>query len=153
MIKLKAVQDGITISLNAMLDRGAAMQSFLNRNIFRMYQNAQRDRWMTENESQGDLWKRLTPAYAERKKKLYATYEGGGEKMLIATGKLFKSVIGPGDGMRKIVTNKSLFIATGVEYAGFVDDARTFTKWSPGFRAKIQKAINDFVIYNIRREE
>ena len=142
------------MKLETMLDRGRAMQSFLDRNIYRIYQNAQRDRWMTENSSQsgnGQKWEPLDSAYATRKRRIYASYEGGGTKMLVATGKLYKAVVGPGQGQRKIVTNSKLYISTTVPYAGHVDDARSFTSWSPAFRHKVMKAITDFIKFNINR--
>lgn len=150
---LKVTSNGASLKIGTMLDRAESMRSFLNDNIYRIYQNAQRDRWMTVNNSQGKEWRALDPVYAVLKRKIYATYEGGGTKMLIATGRLYKSVIGPGQGQRKIVTNRSLYIATGVEYAGFVDEVRPFTTWGDPFRKKVSKAISDFVMYNIRRSE
>ena len=150
---LKVVENGVSLKIGSMIDRGQAMRSFLNRNIYRIYQNAQRERWETINNSQGREWKPLNEVYAQRKKRLFASYEGGGSKMLIATGRLFKSVVGPGKGQRKIVTNKSLYIATSVPYAGFVDDVRTFTTWGAPFRQKVKKAVSDFIFYNIERGE
>jgi len=117
---LKVTSSGASMKLETMLDRGRAMQSFLDRNIYRIYQNAQRDRWMTENSSQsgnGQKWEPLDSAYATRKRRIYASYEGGGTKMLVATGKLYKAVVGPGQGQRKIVTNSKLYISTTVPYA------------------------------------
>ena len=148
--------DIIQIKLNALIDRGKSMQSFLDRNIYRIYQNAQRTRWMTENASEGgasDKWAKLNDLYAERKKKVYASYEGGGEKMLIAPGALFKAVIGPGNGQLKVVTNTSMIISTNIEYAKHVDYARSFSTWGPDFRAKIKKAINNFILWDIRGAE
>lgn len=150
---LKVKNTGASLKIDAMLDRGQSMRSFLNTNIYRIYQNAQRDRWMTVNNSQGKEWKELDELYAERKRRVYATYEGGGTKILVATGRLFKAVIGTGRGHKKIVTNKSLYIATSVEYAGFVDEVRTFTTWGSPFRQKVMKAITDFIQFNIRRNE
>lgn len=151
---LKVTSSGASMKLETMLDRGKSMQSFLNRNIYQIYQSAQRERWMTENSSQsgnGQRWERLDPTYAKRKRRIYASYEGGGSKMLVATGKLYKAVVGPGQGQRKIVTNSKLYISTNVPYAGNVDDARSFASWSPAFRARVMKAITDFIQFNINR--
>jgi hypothetical protein len=140
------------IKIETMLDRGKSMQSFLNRNVYRIYQNAQRSRWITENASEGGetgRWEKLNPTYAERKKKIYAAYEGAGEKMLIATGRLFKAVVGPSNGQIKVVTNTSMTISTSVEYAKYVNEARSFSTWGPSFKAKVKKAIGDFILYNI----
>lgn len=150
---LKVTSEGATLKIDSMLDRGRAMQSFLNRNIYRIYQNAQRDRWETENSSQsgnGQRWEPLNRDYAIRKRKIYQNYEGGGTKMLVATGKLYKSVIGPGQGQRKVVTNDKLYIATSIGYGQYVDEARSFTTWSPAFRKKVMKAVTDFIRFNIK---
>ncbi|NBT57956.1 hypothetical protein EBT16_04145 [bacterium] len=123
MIKLKQVQDDITIRLNGMLDRGAAMQSFLNRNVVRMYQNAQRKRFDTANASEGPQWKALSPGYAKRKKRLYVSYIGHGDKILIATGRLYKAIvdIDKAAGGYKLTTPTRLTITTSVEYVKWIE--------------------------------
>jgi len=152
-VNLTVTNNGVSLALTALIDRGRSMQSFLNRNIYRIYQNAQRTRWMTENESEGGRWKGLNAKYERYKRKRFASYEGAGTKMLIATNRLYKSVIGPGNGQRKIVTNSSMVISTNVGYAKYVDDARSFSTWGPEFRAKIKQSIGDFIMYNIQRGE
>lgn len=146
---IKHVEKGILNRLDGMLDRQKSLRSFLDRNVYRIYQNVQRQRWMEEGASEGAHWERLNPAYAKRKLTLYKEYEGGGSKMLIATGKLYKSVIGPGEGFRKVVTDRSLTIATTIKYAPFVDEARSFTTYSQSTRARFRKAIGQFVFNNV----
>lgn len=127
------------------------MQGFLNRDVVEAYRNIQRKRWVTENASEGGeskRWAALNPAYAKRKLTQFAGYEGAGKKMLIATGKLYKSVIGPGAGFRKVATNKTLTISTSVEYAQHVDEARSFTTYSKASILGLRKMIRDFMFYN-----
>lgn len=150
-VSLKTVKDGITVNLKGLLDRGRAMQSFLNTNIYQMYQNIQRERWMTENASETEGWKSLSTKYAAYKLKKYAGSEYGGDKMLIATGDLFKAVIGPGSGQRKMVTNTKLYISTDIPYAGYVDEKRNFTNYGQDSKDKFNNAIKDFVFFNIKR--
>lgn len=147
-MKLETVRAGITNYLKALRQREKALQGFLNRNVLEMYRNLQRRRWMTENASEGKAWMPLNPGYAARKKKVYAGYPGKGTKKLIATNTLFLSVIGPGKGFRKVTTPRSLWIATTIEYAQHVDDARSFTQWSKRSQKEITGAVADFVFKN-----
>lgn len=120
----------------------------MNRNVVRAYQNLQRKRWMTENESEGRKWEPLNPTYAKAKRKKWAAAPGGGRKMLIASGKLYQSVIGPGEGFRKVATPRQLIISTSVEYAVHVNEARPFTRWSRESIAEFQRMIKDFIFKN-----
>jgi len=150
-ISLKTIEKGITDRLNGMLAREKAMQSFLNKNIVELYRNVQRARWMTENSTEGQTWTALNPNYKKWKLVRFAQFEGGGQLMLIATGKLYKSVIGPGAGFRKVVTPRSLIISTNVDYAKHVDEggkhvvARPFTKYSEESKKLFRKAIAGFL--------
>lgn len=158
MISMQFKARGITEFLKGVTMRAGSLQSFLNKNVVKQYQNIQRKRWMTENKSetgQGDSaiheWQPLTVEYAKAKKRRFASYAGKGEKLLIATGKLQKSVIGPGDGFRKIATPRSLIISTSVEYAPYVDEARSFSSYGRKSVAEINRMIKDFVFKNIMR--
>ena len=150
---LTTVTDGISQVFKGMLQREKALQSYLNRNVLEQYRNIQRKRWMTENLSESGIkWTRLNVNYAKRKRKIYAAYEGSGTKMLIATGKLYKSVIGPGEGFRKIVTPRSLYLATTVEYAPHVNDARSFTEYSPASIREIRLSVARFIFKGILKQ-
>lgn len=151
MIKFVAKETGITDRLNAMRKRANAMQGFLNRNVFRMYQNFQRERWMTENRSEGVAWERLNPSYAARKRRQFADYPGKGTKMLVATGTLLESVIGPGKGFRKIVSPKRLYIFTVLDYSRYVNDVRPFTGFSDRSMNKVLKSVKRFISRGIDR--
>lgn len=116
-----------------------------------MYQDLQEARWMTEGASEGSGWEPLKPGYAKYKAKKYGSFVGSGTKMLIREFKLLPSVMGPGDGFKKVVTNESFTISTGIEYAQWVDQKRSFTKWSDKSMIQIYSAITDFVWHNIFR--
>lgn len=151
MISMQFKARGITEFLKGVTMRAGSLQSFLNKNVVKQYQNIQRKRWMTENNSETGQWQPLTVEYAKAKKRRFASYAGKGEKLLIATGKLQKSVIGPGDGFRKIATPRSLIISTSVEYAPYVDEARSFSSYGRESVAEINRMIKDFVFKNIMR--
>lgn len=155
--------------LEEMATRAKSPQTYLNTVFLEDYRNAQRQRWMTENSSEGATWERLNPAYAAYKLKRYGggpkyktgkrgegrwvpdgswpSYPGGGRKMLIATGDLFQSVIGPGKGFNKIVTDRSIIIATSIDYAPMVNRLRPFMRfsqqrikfWMAGYKKYISK--------------
>jgi hypothetical protein len=146
---LSTVKDGISKYLKEMRQREKALQGYLNRNVLEQYRNAQRKRWMTENASEGTVWTRLNPGYAARKKKQFTAYEGRGTKMLIATNTLFKSVIGPGNGFRKLTTPRTLTLSTSVEYARHVDAARSITEFGPKTMSEIYGGIAKFVFKGI----
>lgn len=149
---LTTVSDGITKMLKGMRQREKALQSYLNRNVLEQYRNLQRRRWMTENASEGTPWSSLNPDYARRKLRVFAAYPGAGTKKLVATGKLYQSVIGPGEGFRKIATPRSLYIATTVGYAKYVDEKRSITEWGDQSIAEIRLSVAQFVFKAILKQ-
>lgn len=148
------VMRGIEDNLQGMLDRSKAVQGYLNRNVYRQYQNAQRARWMSENDSEGAKWKALDPKYAARKKIKFASYPGAGSKMLIATSRLFSAVVGEGSNSegksehRKTATSKSLEIKWSTPYAVYVDDARPFSEFGDKTMQEIYDGLAKFLIEN-----
>jgi hypothetical protein len=141
-------QKSITYRLDGMLNRQKAIRSFLDRNIYTMYQNVQRSRWMTENASEGTPWEKLNPSYAQSKLKKFKDFPGRGTKMMIATNTLFQSVIGPGEGFRKVVTDRSITILTSIPYAKHADAARTFTTYSVETKKRFRKAVAQYIFNN-----
>lgn len=123
--------------LEGIVSRAKASRTFLNRNVLGWYRNVQRTRWMTENNSEGTQWTALNPAYKKRKLTQFRGYPGNGNTMLMATGALFKSVIGPGPGFRKVVTDRQLIIGTSIPYASYVDEVRTFTTYGEESRREL----------------
>ena len=149
---IKAINTGIQDNLTAMLDRQHSMQAYLDRIVYRQYQNAQRERWMSEGASEGVPWDSLNPAYASRKLIKFASYDGGGRKMLIATGRLFKSVIGPGEDHQKVATNDELTVSWSTEYAPYVNQRRTFDLFSLPTMEKMYDGLARFLILGIMRD-
>lgn len=131
-LRLRQLESTVVARMEAILDRAIQPQGFINRVIYPMYQKAQIERWQTENESEGKRWKPLNPDYREAKKRIYREYPYAGTRMLIATGTLFKSVVGTMASFhRKIVTMDGLVVMTTVPYAQDVADARPFMEFSP----------------------
>jgi hypothetical protein len=150
MITIEAKRRGIEKNLQEMINRASSMAPFFNKNVYAQYQNVQRKRWMTENQSEAGTpaWPELNSTYKKWKVVKYASSPGRGTKMMIATDTLRKSVIGPGEGFRKIVTPRSLTIATTIQYAEHADKARTFSKYSPETMREFYAMIGDFIFKN-----
>lgn len=147
-VKVATISRGINQVLEGYVNRANSLESYLNRVVVEQYRIVQRKRWITENASEGTQWDRLNPTYARYKLSAFKAYEGAGTKILIATGKLFKSVIGPGAGFKKVTTPRSLTISTTVDYAGHVDEVRPFTRYSSETIRKIHKGIVDYIVKN-----
>jgi hypothetical protein len=127
--KINVIKDGITKSLNEMIQRGRSPQAFLSTTAYKMYLNAQRMRWMTENSSEGQAWPQYeqtfaTPeaglAYRFLKLRKFSGFPGGGSKMMINTSTLLMSILGQGEGARKTISGSTLIVGTSIEYAQWV---------------------------------
>lgn len=75
--------------------------------------------------SEGDRWAALKPDYLRYKQKKFPAY--GGNQILVATGALLKSVVGPGNGQIVKIDSKSITISTAMDYAKHVNADRPFT--------------------------
>lgn len=138
----KFTRKGHEAKLNAMIQRAKTPDAFLNRVAYPAYQNYQANRWMTENMSDGG-WDALNKDYAKSKLTRFAAYPGSGRSMMVATGALVASVIGPGFSMpflrgasqfhRKVVSGSKMVISTSIPYAQYAEEARTFTRFKKSF--------------------
>ena len=143
-VTFEKAQDDIFKYLQGITQRSKSIEGFLNRNVYPEYQNQQRERWETENTSQGTQWRPLEDKYKKYKAKKFMSYEGRGTKLMIATGRLQRSVIGPDGDHRKLVTPKTLEIATTVEYAKYAAEKRPIMKFS---KQNVQKMLDMIVDY------
>jgi hypothetical protein len=141
------VVNGVTKSLEGMLNRANLIDGYLDRVVYPMYQNLQRERWASENATQGSSWPSLQPAYAEMKLKRYADYPGGGTKMMIATKRLFNSVVGDEDTSEheKVVSNHSLQIFSTTPYAEYANVVREFKEFSVETMREIMSGIVNYI--------
>lgn len=170
---LVTMQNGIAEKLDALSRNAKDSSGFLNRVAYPMYQNAQIQRWMSENSSELGKWSPLNAAYALRKKRMYGggskyryfpslkltkvigtypSFPGQGTKMLIAKGRLVGSVIGNNplyrEGVsdhRKFVTDQSLTVETVVPYAKYVAEKREFMKFSEDTLRSMRQAYTEWV--------
>lgn len=156
VVSISAASRSIETALKGMVDRAKLAEGYLNRVVYREYQNAQRERWVSENagsDFKGGIWDRLTIAYQEMKFREFYDYPGHGEKMLIATKRLFDATVGPPGGTAtehtKLVDNHSIRVLVSVPYAKYVDEHRTFTQWSEIFYRRIYGGLKDYLVRNI----
>lgn len=147
--------DPISDKLNAMLDnvRGTGLQSYLATTVFKQYQQFQLARWQSAGSgdssvttSEGDRWEALNKKYLKRKRKKYATFDYGGNQMLVAKGDLLKSVIGPGNGQQILTTQTGMTITTTLYYAKFVSKLRYFESLGESSMGEIRQGIMDYVM-------
>lgn len=144
-VTLESLHDNVTKRLQSMVDKTKSMQTYFARVAYPRYQRTQIERWMSENQSQMGKWKPLTSLYARQKLSKYSGYDYGGTKMLIGTGILFKSVVGPGDGHGAKFTNTSMEIKTTVSYAPYVAAHRPFMEFSKATVQAWKKDMQEYV--------
>jgi len=152
---LTAMSRGIEEYLDGMVKRANLIPGYLTRVVYKQYQKSQRDRWQQENDGpdwEGGRWKPLSSAYAKRKLVKYSRFPGGGRKLLIATGRLSKGVIGPSPEHQRVVEGNRLRINTSVPYAVYVDAVRPFSTWSPVFYSRIYKGLEDYLLKSIIKD-
>lgn len=146
MTKIYSNINAIINRLEKKVRRAKNPQAFLRNIAYPMYQRFQRQRWITENVSEGDQWKRLNPRYAKSKRKVFASYPGAGQKMMIATGRLFASVIGPSKDHRRLIRGSKMIISTAVEYAEDANKERPFFPLSDRSMGAIHNAFKKWVM-------
>jgi hypothetical protein len=145
-MSLKFSVNGISQHLNNMIDRSRAIDGWLNRVAYPAIIKAQRVRWQSEGESEGETWTPLNPRYARQKLKRYRDYPGQGRKMLIATGALIASMTGDDQSKHfKLVGNQRLEVGTMLGYAGYVDDVRDITTLSQATLDDLADNLGDYL--------
>lgn len=148
---LESKQSGIEGKLTQMMNRARSMEAYLDRVLFRQYQKAQLARWQSENASEGETWAPLNETYRKWKRKKFASYPGGGNALMIRTGKLMQAATGQDtEGFYKIVTNRGIKIGINlsqIPYAGYASKHRptmvfseeTLSAWRQGIKQFISK--------------
>jgi len=141
--------DNISKDLKAKISRANTVSSYLDRVFARQFAKAQIERWETQNASETGQWQALNTKYATYKKKKFASFPGGGSKMMIATGKLQgAATLRDSAGYLKLTTNKSISISinTGyIPYAIYPGTMRPFMEFSDETERKWSDAITDFI--------
>ncbi len=160
MSGIKMVKDGINEKLKLMLTRSQSSKATAR--IYSVYQALQTKKFMTQNASEGEVWKPLQSEYADYKKKKYGSWPGGGTKTLIRTGTLAGAVIGPGapfegtdhhtamfsTGSMTIRVNQSGVNAEGkpFTYPQYVAEKRPFMEFSQASLDKMKDALKKYMI-------
>jgi phage gpG-like protein len=121
---IKILKDDVTGKLQKMVEAMDDNRAFIKRAVIPMYSNAQRKRFVTENRSEGDQWLPIKQSTLNYKLKNFSDYPGGGKKMLIRTGDLYKSLFPGGDKNKTLVEKRSFVTLTEVDYAKYVDEVR-----------------------------
>lgn len=138
---LEILEDGVGKYLDALISRTGSKRTFIQRVIYPMYQDAQQQRWKSENRTEGTAWADINSEYKFNKPRLFASYPGAGRLMMVATGKLFYSVRGPGRGFiadssegisnhRKVIGDGYMEIYTTLPYAADAGSKRPFMTFS-----------------------
>lgn len=145
---LKLKRNAIQKRLEGLTKLEATTGAFLNRTIYPLYQRLQSERFKTENRSEGQRWKPVSRQTRERKLKDRARDRAafpGGDRILIHTGDLSRSVIGTSlEHHRKVVTGKKITVATTLGYAGFVAADRPFMKWGKDSRKEFRDRVRAY---------
>lgn len=145
-------QDELSPALDELTTRASGMAAFFKTRIFPMYLNAQRSRWQTENSSEGAQWKNYregsTGRYASYKRKKWASAPGGGEKMMMASAKLFQVVTAEQSGLNQLFESTKMVLAVddgAVPYAKFAAAERPFMEFGDDTIQKMRDAISAFI--------
>lgn len=128
---LSKIEDSVTDKLNNMMKTTAFFEQFIQKRFKPMFTRLQQKRWQTKNSSEGRTWDPILPSYALWKKEKYKDSFGHGEQLLIATGRLFKSLTLNEDGdWQQILTGTTLVLNFDVEYASQVSMFRPILEFS-----------------------
>lgn len=173
VVSIKSIRSGLSDFLKTTESRVNLIEGYLNRIVKQEYINSQGERFQVENagpDFEGGKWAPLDDAYQTYKEMKYASYPGGGSKLVIRTSNLMNSLLlsdsyypspepkritaGRKGKMSKgemaagsvaVVDATSIYIYTLVPYAQFVDEIRTFTRWSDQFWTRINQGIIDYL--------
>lgn len=143
---ISTIEDSVSKRFERMLKNPNLVRGFLNRVAYPMIIRFQRERWQSENATEGAPWDALDPLYARSKLKRFAIYPGGGRKMLIATSRLVKGVVGDvAADHYKLVEEKRLYVGTSVPYAKWVNKQRNFTRFGNESISKIRDELKKYI--------
>jgi hypothetical protein len=141
---LKEATNTIKSRVESMLSRANNGGAWLARVAYPRYQNAQAERFMTQNASQGTTWKKLNPAYQELKLRKFKNSPGAGRFILIASARMVSSIMGrsgtsfvnnaKGLGEhRRLINGNTLEVYTTTPYAKYPNQDRPFMQFNKKF--------------------
>lgn len=147
-VSMTQTENGVELRIKAVFTRGKSLASYLNRYIYPQYQQAQIDRWKTENQSEGQVWDRLSSAYEKVKKTKFAGYPGGGNALMIATGRLSVAAQG-GTGALKLISDDYMVVGIDegtIPYASYPGVRRPYMNFSNETIKKWTDMISHYVL-------
>lgn len=143
---IKKVQDTATQRLEDMVSKGKDSRSFIKKHLKPFYIDAQRERFDSENVSQGSQWEALSPKYAKYKLKKYATFPGGGRKINVATGRLYRTLTFQEDNaINEMTDDRTWIVIFDVPYGKFVNEARPVLKFNNSFTSQIREKFIEYM--------
>lgn len=146
MSGIMKVQDTVTKSLNNMIKTTNFFEQWAIKRFQPMFKRIQQKRWATEGASEGRQWDPISPSYAEWKRKEYKDSFGHGEKLLIATGKLFKSLtLEEGGDWERILMRNTIVLNFDVEYARKVGEFRPILEFREATIKMIKEDFKDWI--------
>lgn len=146
---LEQVKSGVEDRLKGMITRGKSVSAYMNRVLLKEYKDAQNERWQTQGASQEKQWAPLSPLYVRQKKKRFASFPGGGNKMMVATSRLSAGALGlDSQYYYKIVTDNSFIFGINLgalPYAKYPGVRRPFMSFSDNTLKKWMDGIANYV--------
>lgn len=147
----ETTKNGVQMGLEGIIRRGKSVSAYLNRVLFPLYQQAQINRWQSQNSSQTGQWAELKPSYVKIKAKKFASYPGAGQAIMVATGKLAAGAQARDTALYyKLITDQSFTISVNrgaipyAQYPGVMRPYMSFNEdtiltWKAGIRDYICK--------------
>lgn len=148
-VTFKTTSNKIEATLQSMVSKAKNPIPFLRRVIYPMYQQAQLNRWQTENSSETGQWMPLNTKYSEDKKRRYAGFPGGGNAIMIATGKLSKAAFGQTSDLKRVITTSGMILTIddgSIPYAKYAALKRPFMTFGGNTIGMFQDAIRKWML-------
>lgn len=148
-VTFKTTENRIAASLIGMINRAKDPRAFLRNVMYPMYVEAQKQRWVTENQSETGQWRSITSeAYRKRKERKYASFRGAGRVLMIATGRLSDVATGR-YGLKRVITTSGMILSIDdevVPYAKYVASIRPIMAFGEDTRFKMKTKINQYLM-------
>jgi hypothetical protein len=161
MMKMKVLNNMLEKKIADINSRADDASVFFRYVVLPLYRKAQGERWQTRGASQNRSWKPLNKKYEASKLIRFQKNPGAGRVTMIATSRLFGSVIGPGENFigdklegvkdhRRIIEKRKMTIKTAVPYAIYVMQKRNIYGFNKEFYSDIGRRLNKWVASGVR---
>lgn len=147
MITFTAIENDVGKRLDSMIQGAQQLDAVINRYLVPEYQNAQAERWKTENQSEGQKWGELSPRYLAWKQKVKSVggmpVLRGGRSILILTGRLAQAALLKNEFGQKLISHGQLKVTITLPYAGTVNKDRNFMDFSQKTKDRMKQVIRE----------